>query len=189
MNPHRILARQSDLKQETHRLMEREEFSELLLLTAFTVMACDGDIDEQDEVPLIVELEETESFFGVPNLEEKLNELVKEINTDSTSFFKNYFNQLKKAELSFDQEKSLVELVIKMIEADNIIQYSELRFFKIIHSYLNISGEQILDEFSYVNDIEDYVVQDIISEKYIEKLTTKYFDNQEIPEFAEIKVQ
>ena len=76
-----------------------------------------------------------------------------------------------------------------MIEADEIVQYTELRFFKIIHSYLKISGEQILEEFSQVNDIEEYVVQDIISEKYIEKLTNSYFENQAIPEFAEIKIQ
>lgn len=151
-------------------------------------MACDGDIDPK-EVSLISELENRESLFRIENLEQRLNELVIEINRDGQGFLRNYFRKLSSADLSFDEEKQIVDVAIKMIEADEIIQYTELRFFKIIHSYLNISGEQILEAFSEVKDIEEYVVQDIISEKYIEKLTSSYFDNQTIPEFAEIKLQ
>lgn len=169
--------------------MEKNEFSDLLLLTAFSVMACDGDIDKEEEVPLIINFEKKESLFGVSDLENRLNQLVVEINQNSTQFFKRYFKLLSNANMTYDQEKGLVDVAIRMIEADNIIQYSELRFFKIIHSYLKISGDEIMKEFAHVNDIEDYVVQDIISEKYIEKLTTIYFDNQQIPEFAEIKIQ
>ena len=167
--------------------MEQKEFSELLLLTAFSVMACDGDIDPK-EVTLISDLEKKESLFKIENLEVRLNQLVEEINKDGHGFLRNYFKKLKQAELSHIQESKLVDVTIKMIEADEIVQYTELRFFKIIHSYLEITGDEILDEFKHVENIEDYVVQDIISEKYIEKLTTNYFDNQEIPEFAEIKI-
>ncbi|MTI22692.1 hypothetical protein E1176_16790 [Fulvivirga sp. RKSG066] len=167
--------------------MEKNEFSDLLLLTAFSVMACDGDIDPK-EVTLISDLEKKESLFNIENLEVRLNQLVEEINKNGHIFLRNYFKKLKQAELTHDQESKLVAVTIKMIEADEIVQYTELRFFKIIHSYLVITGDEILEDFSHVADIEDYVVQDIISEKYIEKLTTSYFDNQEIPEFAEIKV-
>ena len=122
-------------------------------------------------------------------METRLNLLVGEINKDGYGFLKNYFKLLKAADLTFDQEKKIVDVAIKMIEADEIVQYTELRFFKIIHSYLKISDKDILEEFANVKDIEEYVVQDIISEKYIEKLTSNYFINQVIPEFAEIKIQ
>lgn len=168
--------------------MEQKEFSDLLLLTAFSVMACDGDIDPK-EITLISDFESRESLFKIENLEQRLNELVNEINQDGQGFLRNYFRRLSSSNLSFDEERQLVYVAIKMIEADEIVQYTELRFFKIIHSYLKISGEQILEEFSQVNDIEEYVVQDIISEKYIEKLTSSYFENQAIPEFGEIKIQ
>ncbi len=167
--------------------MEKNEFSDLLLLTAFSVMACDGDIDPK-EVTLISDLEKKESLFNIENLEARLNQLVEEINKDGHGFLRNYFKKLKQAELTHDQESKLVDVTIKMIEADEIVQYTELRFFKIIHSYLKISGDEIMKEFAHVSDIEDYVVQDIISEKYIEKLTTSYFDSQEIPEFSEISI-
>lgn len=168
--------------------MEQKELSDLLLLTAFSVMACDGDIDPK-EVGLIMELEKKESLFKILDLEKRLNELVAEINRDGHGFLRKYFGKLSSADLSYDQEKKLVDVAIKMIEADEIVQYIELRFFKIIHSYLNITGEQIVEEFSQVNDIQDYVLQDIISEKYIERLTSSYFDNQAIPEFSAIKLQ
>ncbi len=167
--------------------MENNEFSDLLLITAFSVMACDGDIDPK-EVTLISDLEKKESLFNIQNLEVRLNELVEEINKDGHGFLRNYFKKLKQAELTHDQESKLVDVTIKMIEADEIVQYTELRFFKIIHSYLKISGDEIMKEFAHVSGIEDYVVQDIISEKYIEKLTTSYFDSQEIPEFSEISI-
>lgn len=167
--------------------MEKKEFSDLLLLTAFSVMACDGDIDPK-EVTLISDLEKKDSLFNIEKLEERLNQLVEEINNDGHGFLKSYFKKLKLAELTHEQESKLVDVSIKMIEADEVVQYNELRFFKIIHSYLEITGDEILEEFSHVKDIEDYVVQDIISEKYIEKLTTSYFDSQEIPEFSEISI-
>ena len=115
--------------------MEQKEFSDLLLLTAFSVMACDGDIDPK-EVTLISELENRESLFKIENLEQRLNELVIEINRDGQGFLRNYLRRLSSGNLSFNEEKQLVDVAIKMIEADEIVQYTELRFFKIIHSFV-----------------------------------------------------
>lgn len=52
----------------------------------------------------------------------------------------------------------VVELSIKMIEADNRIDYSEVKFFKKIRSRLSVSDEQILAQHP---DKEDFLLSDI----------------------------
>lgn len=166
--------------------MKNEEFNELLLRTAFSCMACDGDIDPQ-EINLILELENKEKVFEVERISEKLQLYLNEINEKGHGFFKHYFKDLSQSDLSEDQDEQIVEVAIKIIEADNIIQYSELKFFKIIHSFLNITTGRILERFSHIEDIEDYVAQDIISKKYVDELTTDYFESQQIPQFKMLK--
>lgn len=52
----------------------------------------------------------------------------------------------------------LVSLAIKAIEADNSIEYAEVKFFKKIRSKLTISDEAILAEHP---DKEDFLLPDI----------------------------
>lgn len=52
----------------------------------------------------------------------------------------------------------LVSLAIKAIEADNRIEYAEVKFFKKIRSRLSVSDEAILAEHP---DKEDFLLPDI----------------------------
>lgn len=52
----------------------------------------------------------------------------------------------------------LVSLAIKAIEADNRIEYAEVKFFKKIRSRLTVSDEAILAEHP---DKEEYLLPDI----------------------------
>lgn len=165
--------------------MENIKFTELLLETAFSVMACDGDIDPQ-EIKLIRELDNNENLFQMDDLDSKLDSLLERINKEGQGFLKTFFNNLEKADLNKEQELKLVDTAIKMIEADDIILFSELKFFKIIKSYISLTDEEILEKFSHVNDIEDYVAQDIFTENYLEKITSDYFNNQALPTFKSI---
>ncbi len=131
---------------------------ELYLKTMFCCMACDGDI-AVDEITLIKKTiaNEAQLFEGL-EVEKLLNTYVSEINEKGKLFLTRYLSALAEAELTQEEELQIVDLAIKMIEADNIIQYSEVSFFKKIRVRLSLSDEQILEKYP---DKEDFLLSDI----------------------------
>lgn len=133
---------------------------ELLLKTLFCCSACDGLI-AKEEVELVKNLIESVRLFNSLNVEDALNSYISEINTQGKGFLEDYLVQLSEAELTDDEQVQLIEMAIKMIEADNQILYSEVKFFKKIRAALSVSDEIILESLPCA---EDYLLPDLISE-------------------------
>lgn len=130
---------------------------ELYLKTMFCCMACDGDI-AQEEIEMVKTIAmETQMFKGL-DIERILNEYVTSVNKNGVVFLRKYLKELVSQDLTVDEELKIVELSIKMIEADNRIEYSEVKFFKKIRFRLSISDEQIISQHP---DIEDFLLPDI----------------------------
>lgn len=159
--------------------METLHFNKLLLKTAFSCMACDGDIDKR-EVKLIKQLQKKNKTFGEIDLNSELDTLLLAINKDGQQFLRSYFNELTSSELSEANELKLIEVAIATIKADDIIEYSEIKFFKVIRSKLKIDNEPILEKHP---DFEDYLEQDIISDSYLSRLQDDFFDTHISNEF------
>lgn len=159
--------------------MEQISFNKLLLKTAFSCMACDGDIDKR-EVVLIKTMHQEKKTFGEIDINQELGNLLLEINRDGQKFFKRYFNELASSELTEENELKIIEAAIDTIKADEKVEYSEIKFFKVIRSKLRIKNEPILDKHP---DFEEYLEQDIISESYLARLQDDFFDIQTSPEF------
>lgn len=136
------------------------ETNELLLKTLFCCSACDGDI-ATDEIELAKSLTESVDLFKDMKVEDILNTYVSEINEQGKSFLCNYLNELSDADLSDNDQITLIDLAIKMIEADNVIQYSEVKFFKKIRNRLSVSDDSILEKLP---NSEDYLLPDISAE-------------------------
>lgn len=134
--------------------------NELYLKTLFCCSACDGEI-APEEVSLVKKLSFNYSYFDGIDVEKTLNLYVESINEQGSIFLKNYLGEVEKATLSDEEQIKLVELAIKMIEADNQILYSEVKFFKKIRSRLSISDDYILDKLP---NSEDYLLPDILAE-------------------------
>lgn len=134
------------------------ETNELYLKTAFCCMACDGEIAEE-EIRLLKEFANNSSLFKGLEINEKLNEFVSQINATGQSFLTQFINELQEKSFDEEEELALIKIAIKTIEADNEIQYSEIKFFKRIRGCLNISDEKILKELP---DKEDYLLPDIV---------------------------
>lgn len=163
--------------------MEQIGFNKLLLKTAFSCMACDGDIDKR-EVGLIKKMHQEKKTFGEIDFNQELDNLLLEINHDGHGFLRSYFNDLTTSELSEQDELKLIEVAIDTIKADEKIEYSEVKFFKVIRSNLKIKNEVILDIHP---DFEEYLEQDIISESYLSRLQDDFFDTNTLPQFDIIK--
>lgn len=133
------------------------EINELYLKTLFCCSACDGDI-AKEEIDLVKNIIKDYDYFNELQVEITLNSYVSEINVSGKTFLKNYLSELSETSLSDDQQLTLIDLAIKMIEADNIIQYSEVKFFKKIRNRLTVTDDVILAHFP---NYEDYLLPDI----------------------------
>lgn len=134
--------------------------TELLLKTLFCCSACDGEI-ASEEIELVKNLTEQQEIFNGINVEDTLNKYVDEINFEGKQFLRSYLNELSDAELSEADQIKLIDLAIQMIEADNQILYSEVKFFKKIRSRLTVEDSSILEALP---ESEDYLLPDISSE-------------------------
>ncbi|TYB76807.1 hypothetical protein ES677_09745 [Bizionia gelidisalsuginis] len=159
--------------------METINFDKLLLKTAFSCMACDGDIDKR-EIKLIKQLHQERKTFGEIDINSEMDNLLLAINKDGHQFLKDYFNQLTEFELTEADELKIIEVAIATIKADDKVEYSEIKFFKVIRSKLKIANKPILDKHP---DFEDYLEQDIISESYLSRLQADFFDTHISNEF------
>lgn len=155
------------------------EQNELLLRTAFACMACDGDI-ASEEVELIKQMSDEKHLFGDIDIDKELDKLVKEINSKGKGFLKQYLTSLSEEELTEEQEQRVVDIAVRTIRADNVIQYSEIKFFKVLRSNLKIvSDETLLKTIEGID--ENYLSQDIQA-GYLE-MYDDYFNTIELPCF------
>ena len=135
---------------------------ELLLKTVFCCMACDGEIADS-EISLVKKLTLQSNSFGEVDVEQMLNSYVEAINQNGLLFISQYIQEIKDTEFTDEEALNLISLAIKTIEADENIEYSEIRFFKKIRSQLKISDKKILN---ILPDKEDFLLPDIVEDDY-----------------------
>ena len=158
--------------------------NELLLKTAFSCMSCDGDIADE-EIALMKEMSEKENLFGNIDINAKLDELFKLINAKGKGFLKQYFNELSEADLDEAQEIRIADVAVKTIRADNIIQYSEIKFFKVIREHLtHVSDKTLLEKVENITD--QYLAKDIRAD-YLQ-IYDDYFNSIDLPVF-DVKIK
>lgn len=165
-------------------MITKTTFVKLLLKSAFCCMAADGKIDNR-EITIIKSLCENSPLFINFNFQEEINLLVEQINIEGKSFLASYFNSLKKAQLTEEEELNLIDFAIKIIKSDDQVEYSEIKFFKNIQHRLNVSKEKILERFP---DAEQFLEDDIITDNFLENITSQYFQVLELPQFDLISI-
>lgn len=130
---------------------------ELYLKTIFCCIACDGDI-ATEEVDMVRDLCAKDNIFHGIDSEKYLNSWITEINEQGGMFLQTYLKELSSMTLTETEQLLLVSLAIKAIEADNRIEYAEVKFFKKIRSRLTVSDAKIIAEHP---DKEDFLLPDI----------------------------
>lgn len=130
---------------------------ELLLKTVFACMACDGDIAEE-EIGLLKRITVESNLFEGLEVENLLNTYISLINQNGRMFLNQYLSDVAGSGLTEEEQLTLIDLAFMTIEADNVIEYSEVKFFKKIRSRLSVSNEMILKKFP---EKEDFLLPDI----------------------------
>ena len=155
------------------------EQNKLLLRTAFACMSCDGDI-VTEEVDLIKQMSKEKHLFGDIDIDKELEELVEEINVKGKGFLKQYLVNLAEQTLTEEDELQVADVAVQTIRSDCKIEYSEIKFFKVIRSNLKIvSDETLLEKIEGID--ENYLAQDICAD-YLQ-MYDDYFNSIELPHF------
>lgn len=129
--------------------MKELKFEKLLFNTAVCVMACDGEIHDREiqELKLIAK---NTPYFKDLDYKSELSIILKDVE-NNTNIIKQYFEELKNAELSPVQELLILEVVLRMMYADNRIDENEVKLIRIIKSYLKIPDQIIFERFGEID--------------------------------------
>lgn len=159
--------------------METLTFDKLLLKAAFCCMASDGNIDNR-EIALIKSMCEQNEDLQKIDFEKEINELIIQINEQGIDFIKAFFKILEDSTLTEKEELLLLDFIIKTIYADELVEYTEIKYFKNIRHRLKLSDVIILENYP---DVEYWLEDDIKIGIDIEKLTNQFLDIAEMPKF------
>ncbi len=147
--------------------MERTDFQELLLQTAFCVVASDGHIDKR-EIEELSSLEGSAVYFQGVDLRDELDSFVLSLNPDedpgsaSGGPFADLMDKLHTAELSVVQELLLLEVALRILHADKNIHEEEVKLVRQIRAQLNVDDGILLERFGANSDLfeSDYRVRE-----------------------------
>lgn len=129
--------------------MEQKELQKLLLETVICSIACDGDIDDREIAELHKMIDNAPYFKGL-KVDDFLDDMLQSVKSDGRAFLRNYFDQLKKSELSPLQELLVLEVVLRIIHADERLDNNEITFLKLVRSNFNVHSEMIHQRFGDV---------------------------------------
>lgn len=139
--------------------MKTEAFQDLLLKSAVSVIACDGNIDET-EISEIRNMAENEIYFMGYDFEEPLANNLIYLKEKGTSAINEYLKEVSNANLNDNQELLLIEVLIRAIESDEKVEPNEIKFLQMVKSKLKTSEETIITKFpkqmNYLIDFHNY---------------------------------
>jgi uncharacterized tellurite resistance protein B-like protein len=127
--------------------MKPKDFKKILFKGAFIVAACDGAIDET-EVTALKKMMQYSLYFDGLDYESEIEIALDEVKKDAQEMIQKYIALVEESELLERQEFQLVEVLIKIIEADGVIDDNELDFLHQIKKRLkSITNEKIISKF------------------------------------------
>lgn len=129
--------------------MQELKFEKILFNSAVCVMACDGQIEKREIKELELIAQKT-PYFKELDYKKELSVFMKDIKSD-TNIMRKYFDLFKDAEFSLVQELMILEVVLRIMYADNRIDENEVGFIRIIKSYLKIPDQIIFERFGEID--------------------------------------
>jgi uncharacterized tellurite resistance protein B-like protein len=132
--------------------MEPIEFKKMLLRTSFAVMACDGQIHPK-EIEELKQISYGTKYLDGLDLESELNIITAEFNDRKRTFFSENFKQLTAAGLDVSEKLIVMDVVFRMISADDRVDENEAKFLRAIKKRLDLSDELIQQRFGEVSEL------------------------------------
>lgn len=133
--------------------MKKLNFKEILLRTAVSAIACDGDIDDREKEALY-NIEKNSPYFSSEDLSSELNNLIKDCMNNLKLFKDKLFKSIDEVELNIVEELTLLEISFRIIAADEIEQESEQEFVINLRKHLKVESEIIKQRFGPIDYLD-----------------------------------
>jgi len=163
--------------------MDKLEFKKLLFKVAFCAMACDGIIQPEEEEEMKI-MDKNTSFFEGVDLSGELSQLIDELGKKGTKVIEELFKSLKENKLNPIQELIVLEVALRIINADKKQDDNEIKFIHLLRAKLELHDETINDRFGEI-DI-------LYTNEYSKNIITGKSDNEfikgiKLPELVDLK--
>jgi uncharacterized tellurite resistance protein B-like protein len=126
--------------------MKNQEFKEFLFKSAVMAMACDGEIAES-EIVEIKNIAANEIYFLGYDFEGPLKNNIDNIKANGKGAINQYLQEIGTNNLNEYQEILLIEVLLRIIEADNDVQASELKFLQMAKAKLKVDEQTLIVKF------------------------------------------
>ena len=161
--------------------MKQNEFKKLLFKSAVCVMACDGEIHD-DEIKEIEIISNKTQYFKALDCNSELKTILDDIKDNGRKVIFNYLDSLSTLDLNTVQELLLLEVIMRIISADKKVDENEVRFLKLVKAKLKVHDELIKERFGVVDYLFDSHYKDVKNAP--EK---DFFDVGDFPQLANLK--
>ncbi len=139
--------------------MKNSEFKDFLFKSAVIAMACDGDIAEE-EINEIKTIVANEIYFMGYEFEEPLQKNIEAIKINGKYAVNQFLQEITNNDLNEHQELLLIEVLLKIIQADTKVEENELRFLHLAKSKLKTDEQTLIVKFphqiDYLIDFNNY---------------------------------
>lgn len=139
--------------------MKNTDFKDFLFKSAVMAMACDGDISDE-EVNEIKTIVANELYFMGYDFEEPLKNNIENIKANGKGAINQYLQEIVSNDLNEHQEILLIEVILRMIQADDKVEESEIKFLQMAKSKLKTDEETLIVKFpnqiDYLMDFNNY---------------------------------
>ncbi len=139
--------------------MKNQDFKDFLFKSAVMAMACDGNIAET-EIEEIKAIVANEIYFMGYDFREPLKSNITNIKLNGKRAVNQYLQEIGTSGLNEHQEVLLIEVLLRIIEADNDVQQSELKFLQMAKAKLKIDEQTLIVKFpkqiDYLLDFHNY---------------------------------
>lgn len=139
--------------------MKNSEFKDFLFKSAVIAMACDGDIAEE-EINEIKNIVANEIYFMGYEFEEPLQKNIEAIKINGKNAVNQFLQEITNNDLNEHQELLLIEVLLKIIQADTKVEENELRFLHLAKSKIRIDEQTLIVKFphhiDYLIDFNSY---------------------------------
>ncbi len=125
------------------------KYKNILLKTAISSIACDGDVADE-EILELKNYEEKSPYFTTDDLAEYLDLELKKCTSDVDTYIEELFNSIEISHLSITEKLQLLELSIKIIEADNKVLKEEIAFLKSLKGILLVPDFLFDEKFGII---------------------------------------
>jgi hypothetical protein len=160
--------------------MNKDNFKKTLFKVAFCAMACDGVI-QNEEIEELKIMDKNTSYFANIDLSDELKQLVENFKHKGTKVIEELFVYLRETKLNPIQELLVLEVALRIINADNKHDENEVKFIHLLRSKLELHDETINDRFGdldilYTNEYSKNIVSG--------KTEIEFADNFKLPEMS-----